>query len=95
MTEANTFENVFDALCDTAAEGNVKARAELMLGIRERFTTWDVPQGEAAKRLGLTRPQLNDLLRDKIEKFSPDAPVNVASAAGFAPHISLGNRLIR
>jgi len=28
-------------------------------------------------------------LRDKSEKFSPDALVNIATAEGYAPHISL------
>lgn len=90
MMKAETFENVFDALCDTAAEAaNMKARAELMLGIRERVKAWGVPQEEAAKRLGLTRPRLNDLLRGKIDKFSLDALVNIATAAGYALHINL------
>ncbi len=90
MMKAETFENVFDALCDTAAEAaNMKARAELMLGIRERVKAWAVSQEEAAKRLGLTRPRLNDLLRGKIDKFSLDALVNIATAAGYALHISL------
>jgi len=88
--EVETFENVFDALCDTAAEAaNMKARAELMIGIRECVKAWAVPQEEAAKRLGLTRPRLNDLLRGKIDKFSLDALVNIATAAGYALHINL------
>lgn len=88
--EIETFDNVFDALCDTAAEAaNMKARAELMLSIRERVKAWGEPQEIAAKRLGLTRPRLNDLMRGKIDKFSLDALVNIATAAGFALHISL------
>jgi predicted XRE-type DNA-binding protein len=89
--EAETFDNVFDALCDTAAEAaNMKARAELTVGIRERVRAWGIPQEEAAKRLGLTRPRLNDLLRGKIDKFSLDALVNIATAAGYTLHIELG-----
>ena len=85
-----TFDNVFDALCDTAAEAaNMKARAELMLSIRERVAAWGFAQEEAARRLGLTRPRLNDLLRGKIEKFSLDALVNIATAAGYALHIEV------
>lgn len=88
--ESETFDNVFDALCDTAAEAaNMKARAELMLGIRERVKAWDEPQEVAAKRLGLTRPRLNDLMRGKIDKFSLDALVNIATAAGYALRINL------
>lgn len=89
--ETETFDNVFDALCDTAAEAaNMKARAELMIGIRERVKVWGIPQEEAARRLGLTRPRLNDLLRGKIDKFSLDALVNIATAAGYVLHIDLG-----
>jgi predicted XRE-type DNA-binding protein len=88
--ESETFDNVFDALCDTAAEAaNMKARAELMLGVREKVKTWGGPQDAAAKRLGLTRPRLNDLMRGKIDKFSLDALVNIATAAGYALHIGL------
>jgi predicted XRE-type DNA-binding protein len=85
-----TFDNVFDALCDTAAEAaNMKARAELMLNIRERVKAWGFPQEEAARRLGLTRPRLNDLLRGKIDKFSLDALVNITTAAGYVLHIEV------
>jgi predicted XRE-type DNA-binding protein len=48
-----------------------------------------LPQEEAAKRLHLTRPRLSDLLRGKIDKFSLDALVNIATAAGYALHIEL------
>ena len=85
-----TFDSVFDALADTPAEAaNLTARADLLLGIRERVKSWDMPQEKAAKRLGLTRPRLNDLLRGKLDKFSLDALVNVATAAGFKLHIQL------
>lgn len=88
--ETETFDNVFDALCDTVAEAaNMKARAELMLNIRERVKGWGDPQEVAAKRLGLTRPRLNDLMRGKIDKFSLDALVNIATAAGYVLHIGI------
>ena len=84
------FDSVFDALADTPAEAaNLTARADLLLSIRERVKAWNVPQDQAARRLGLTRPRLNDLLRGKLEKFSLDALVNVAAAAGFKLHIQL------
>lgn len=84
------FDSVFDALADTPAEAaNMTARADLLLAIRERVRTWDLTQEEAAARLGLTRPRLNDLMRGKLEKFSLDALVNIAAAAGFKLHIEL------
>jgi predicted XRE-type DNA-binding protein len=84
------FDSVFDALADTTGEAaNLTARADLLLGIRERVASWGVPQEQAAQRLGLTRPRLNDLMRGKLDKFSLDALVNVATAAGFKLHIRL------
>jgi len=88
--ESETFANVWDALCDTPEQAaNMKARSELMLSIRERVKAWELPQEEAAKRLNLTRPRLNDLMRGKIDKFSLDALVNIATSAGFVLHIEL------
>lgn len=86
--KVETFESVFDALADTEAEAaNMKARAELILSIRDRVNSWGLPQQEAAFRLGVTRPRLNDLLRGKLSKFSLDALVNLASAARLTVEI--------
>ena len=86
------FTNVFDALADTPAEAaNLTARAELMLAIQRRVQSWGMTQEEAAARLGITRPRLNDLLRRKLHKFSLDALVNVASAAGLRFRIQVAD----
>lgn len=85
-----TFDSVFDALADTQAEAaNMTARVDLLLAIRERIKEWNLTQEDAAARLGLTRPRLNDLMRGKLDKFSLDALVNIAAAAGFRLHIEL------
>lgn len=84
------FDSVFDALADTSEQAaNLTARADLMLAIRERVWSWEIPQEQAAKRLGLTRPRTNDVLRGKLDKFSLDALVNIATASGFKLHIQL------
>jgi predicted XRE-type DNA-binding protein len=90
--EIETFESVFDALADTPAEAaNMKARAELLSAVNARVRSWDVPQQAAASRLGITRPRLNDLLRGKLGKFSLDALVNLASAAGLVLEIKVAD----
>ncbi|MGU3285082.1 MULTISPECIES: helix-turn-helix domain-containing protein [unclassified Methylobacterium] len=87
---AETFDTVFEALADTPVEAaNMTARADLLLAIRERVKSWELSQDSAAARLGLTRPRLNDLMRGKLDKFSLDALVNIASSAGFALRIEL------
>lgn len=84
------FDSVFDALADTPQQAaNLTARADLMLAIRARVRSWNMAQEQAAKRLGLTRPRTNDLLRGKLEKFSLDALVNIAAAAELKLHIHL------
>ena len=88
--EAQTFENVFDALADTPAEAaNLKARAEILSALVARVGAWSVSQETAAARLGITRPRLNDLLRGKLGKFSLDALVNLATAAGLSLEIRI------
>lgn len=90
--DVQTFDNVFDALADTPAEAaNMKARAEVLMALQARVRSWELPQEAAAARLGITRPRLNDLLRGKLGKFSLDALVNVATAAGLTLEIRVAD----
>ena len=57
-----------------------------------RIGSWGITQEAAATRLGITRPRLNDLLRGKLGKFSLDALVNVATAAGLVLEIRVAGR---
>lgn len=87
-----TFDSVFDALADTPAEAaSMKARAELLSALNARIRSWNLPQEAAASRLGITRPRLNDLVRGKLGKFSLDALVNLASAAGLSLQIRIAD----
>ncbi len=76
------FDSVWDALEDSPAEAaNMKARSELMIAIQVQVENWKLTQAESAKRLGITQPRLNDLLRGRINKFSLDALMNLAIGA--------------
>lgn len=78
------FDDVFDALADTPAQAaSMKARADLLSAVKTQVGTWQLTQGAAAARLGITRPRLNDLLQGKLDKFSLDALVNLAATAGL------------
>ena len=46
-------------------------------------------QMDAARRLGVTQPRLNDLLRGRVGKFSLDALVALAARAGLAVHLEI------
>jgi predicted XRE-type DNA-binding protein len=78
------FDSVWDAIeSDPAVAANMKARSGLMIEIGQTVKRWRTTQATAAKRLGLTQPRLNDLLRGRIDKFSLDALMTIASKAGL------------
>jgi predicted XRE-type DNA-binding protein len=84
------FASVWDAIEPTRAKAaNMKARAEMMIAIRETVAAWSITQAAAAKRLGLTQPRMNDLLRGRIDKFSLDALMNLATRAGIAVRLEV------
>lgn len=85
-----TYDNVWDALTDTPSEAeNMKLRSALMLKIGAWVKAHDWTQAVAAKKLGINQPRLNDLLKGKISKFSLDALVNIAAAAGLHVQVEI------
>jgi predicted XRE-type DNA-binding protein len=48
-----------------------------------------VTQTEAARRLGVTQPLLNDLLRGRIQNFSLDPRVDLAAKAGLSVRLDI------
>ena len=84
------FANVWDALEDSkdAAE-SMKARAAILMRIEKTVRGWEISQSEAARRLGITQPRLNDLLRGKIDKFSLDSLFDLAAHAGLKVSLAI------
>lgn len=66
---------------------NLGTREKLMAATSRQIESWNLTQEEAAARLGISQPRLNDLLRDRVANFSLDALVLLASRAGL--HVSL------
>ena len=88
--EQQEFANVWDALTDTPEEAaNMTMRSNLMIAIQQKVGTWKVTQAEAARRLRMTQPRLNDLLRNKIDKFSLDTLIGLAGVAGIAVRLDI------
>ena len=75
------------AAADEAA--NVTMRSNLIVAIQRKVAAWRVTQAEAARRLRITQPRLNDLLRSKIDKFSLDMLITLASNAGIAVRLEI------
>jgi predicted XRE-type DNA-binding protein len=88
--ERQSFSNVWDALENTPAEAaSMTMRSNLLIAIEQRVRSWHVTQAEAARRLGITQPRLNDLLRGRITNFSLDALINLAVQAGLKVRLDI------
>ena len=86
------FASVWDAIeKDPIVAANLKARSSVMMAIEQSIKSWNLSQVKAAKRLGLTQPRLNDLLRGRINKFSLDALMTIAAKAGLSVEVKIEN----
>jgi predicted XRE-type DNA-binding protein len=80
-----SYANVWDALEETPeAAAHMRLRSDLAIAIRGAVEHWAVTQSAAAKRLGVTQPRLNDLLRGRLDRFSLEALLALAERAGLS-----------
>jgi predicted XRE-type DNA-binding protein len=87
------FASVWDAIEPSPADAaSMKARAQMMNAIRGNVDKWGVTQTVAAKRLGVTQPRMNDLMRGRITKFSLDALIDIAARAGLSVRVQIVRR---
>jgi predicted XRE-type DNA-binding protein len=96
MIKFETFDNVWFALEKNEADAiNLTLRSELMMAIEDAVESWGITQHEAAKKLGITRPRLSDLLRGKINKFSLDMLTTLAHNAGLTVKMSVKKKVAK
>ena len=82
--------NVFEDLGFTAQESqNLLLRSQTMIALVQWFEASGMTQAQAAKSLSITQPRFNQLLKGKIETFSLDALVNMATSAGMRVGLSI------
>ena len=82
--------NVFEDLGFTAQESqNLLLRSQTMVALVQWFEASGMTQAQAAKSLSITQPRFNQLLKGKIEIFSLDALVNMATSAGMRVGLSI------
>jgi predicted XRE-type DNA-binding protein len=90
MTKSQTFANVWDAIEDDPEEAaTMTMRSNVMIAISKSVRGWNTTQAQAARRLGITQPRLNDLLQGKINKFSLDTLMTLATRAGLKVKIDV------
>ena len=68
---------------------DTKERSALMTALREHVQQRTGTQAEKAEALGITQPRLNDLLKDRVDKFSLDALVSLAKKAGLRVNVNV------
>lgn len=82
--------NVFEDLgFDLQESQNLLLRSQTMIALVQWFEASGMTQATAAKTLGITQPRFNQLLKGKIEIFSLDALVNMATSAGMRVGLSI------
>jgi len=62
---------------------NIEVRKELVAAINNRIAANGWTQAEAAQRLGVSQPRISHLSRRQYERFSVDALLKMAAAAGL------------
>lgn len=86
--EVQSFDNVWDAICQTPEEAeDLKARSELLSVLDQRVRSWGVQQRTIARRLGVTRARVTAMLRGKLGEFSLDDLVALTVAAERVPPV--------
>lgn len=68
---------------------NLLLHAELMLRVARFVKASGLTQKQAAARLGITQPRLNDVLKGRIDKFNLDALVNMLGKAGMRVRLTV------
>ncbi len=87
------FASIWDAIESSPSEAqNMQVRAALMHEVRAVVEGWKTTQQTSARKLGLTQPRMNDLLRGRINKFSVDALIKIAEGAGLNISLQVSRR---
>jgi predicted XRE-type DNA-binding protein len=90
MIEKKQFASVWDAIEDTPQEAaSMRARSDLMRNLAEVIRHQGMTQAQSAALFGVTQPRISDLMRGKVNLFSLDTLIEMATTAGMAPIIKV------
>ena len=82
----DTYQSVWDAIADSPEEAvNLKIRSQIMDILAAYIRREGITQQEAAKRFGVPRSRVSELVNDRISKFTIDKLVNMAARVGLRP----------
>jgi predicted XRE-type DNA-binding protein len=93
MKDTQTYSDVWDAVAETSSEAaNLKIRSRLMIALADYVERQNITQAEAARRFGVPRSRVSELVNGKISKFSIDRLVNMAASVDLETHIAVRQR---
>jgi predicted XRE-type DNA-binding protein len=93
LNKQTTKGNVFVHLGYSAQEAAVHAmRLELAAEIERYIRTQQLTQQQAARFFRVTQPKISNILRGRLDGFSIDYLVRMASLAGRVPRLEFGRR---
>lgn len=90
-----TFNSVWDAIEDTPQQAaSMRARSALAMALQEWMKAEGLTQSAAAAVLGVTQPRVSDLVRGRLGLFSLGGLMDMATAAGLSPRITVERRKV-
>lgn len=90
MSKEQRFASVWDAIEDTPQQAaSMRARSTLMMELENIVKQRGMTQADAATMFGVTQPRISDLMRGKINLFSLDCLIDMATVAGLQPHVTI------
>jgi len=90
MKQEQEFASVWDAIEDTPQQAaSMRAKSALMMELENLIRQRGMTQAEAAALFGVTQPRISNLMGGKIDLFSLDTLMDMATTAGLEPHITL------
>ena len=88
--KTHSYRSVWDAIADSPEEAaNLRIRSHLMDAIKAYINHAGITQEEAARRLGIPRSRVSELVNDRISKFTIDKLVNMAARVGLTARITV------
>ena len=85
-----SYQSVWDAIADSPEEAaNLKLRSQLMDAIKAYLDHECITQAEAARRLGVPRSRVSELINDRISKFTIDKLVDMAARVGLSTQMTV------
>jgi len=83
-------DNIFSDLGFDKAQAEImKLRAEVMIRTANHLQEQGLTQAQIAQQLEITQPRVSRLLKYKVEDFSLDMLLTLATRAGLQPRLQL------